>query len=114
MRLETSGGNNRSALHLPLAGRAIAYGVFICMTYQRVVPANAGTHTPRTLVLALERRPFFTFEARGDGSLRSQGRLVERRALATSGVAGIGFSALPPNPGLMLWSTLASPTTAAA
>src|SRR5216684_7405184 len=44
------------------------------VTFQRVVPANAGTHTARNLVLALEQRPFFTFEARGDGSLRSQGR----------------------------------------
>src|SRR5713101_769130 len=46
-------------------------------TFQRVVPANAGTHTARNLVLALEQRPFFTFEARGDGSLRSQGRPAE-------------------------------------
>src|SRR6266850_7353148 len=46
--------------------RTIAYGVFICVAYQRVVPANAGTHTPRTLVSALEQRPFFIFEARGD------------------------------------------------
>ena len=44
---------------------------------QRVVPANAGTHTARTLVPALEQRPFFTFEARDDGSLRSQGRPAE-------------------------------------
>ena len=48
------------------------------VTYQRVVPANAGTHTPRTLVSALKQRPFFIFEARGDGSLRSQGRPAER------------------------------------
>src|SRR6266849_7993946 len=46
-------------------------------TFQRVVPANAGTHTARTLVLALAQRPFFTFEVRGDGSLRSQGRPAE-------------------------------------
>jgi hypothetical protein len=44
------------------------------VAFQGVVPANAGTHTTRTLVSALEQRPFFTFEARGDGSLRSQGR----------------------------------------
>src|SRR6266700_191222 len=56
---------------------------FICwppissrISYVKVVPANAGTHTARTLVLALERRHFFTFAARGYGSLRSQGRLV--------------------------------------
>src|SRR5258705_10297290 len=48
--------------------------------HAKVVPANAGTHTARALVSALEQRPFFTFEARGDGSLRSQGRLVELRA----------------------------------
>ncbi len=47
------------------------------VTFQRVVPANAGTHTARTLVLAVEQRPLFTFEARGDGSLRSQGRPAE-------------------------------------
>src|SRR5712672_3372866 len=56
----------------------------MCVTYQRVVPANAGTHTARTLVSALEQRPFFTFEARGDGSLRSQGRPAERLCEATS------------------------------
>src|ERR1700730_14004005 len=65
-------------------GRAIAYRVFICVTYQRVVPANAGTHTPRTLVSALEQRPFLTFEARGDGSLRSQGRPAERSCEAAT------------------------------
>ena len=53
------------------------------VTFQRVVPANAGTHTARTLVLALAQRPFFTFEARGDGSLRSQGRLAESSCEAT-------------------------------
>jgi len=42
--------------------------------FDDVVPANAGTHTARTLVSALQQRPFFTFEARGYGSLRSQGR----------------------------------------
>jgi len=36
------------------------------VAFQGVVPANAGTHTTRTLVSALEQRPFFTFEARGD------------------------------------------------
>ena len=38
---------------LPACGRAIAYGIF-----NRVVPANAGTHTARTHVSALEQRPF--------------------------------------------------------
>src|SRR6202165_5958964 len=45
---------------------------------QRVVPGNAGTHTAWTHVLALEQRPFFNIEARGYGSLRSQGRPAER------------------------------------
>jgi hypothetical protein len=44
------------------------------VTYQRVVPAYAGTHTSRIIVWTPEQRPFFTFEARADGSLRSQGR----------------------------------------
>src|SRR6266576_3234473 len=64
---------------LPASGRAIAYGIF-----QQVVPANAGTHTTRTLASALEQRPFFTFEARGYGSLRSQGRPAERLYEATT------------------------------
>jgi len=40
----------------------------LCVAFQHVVPANAGTHTARTHVSALWQRPFFTFEARGDGS----------------------------------------------
>src|SRR3984893_7629750 len=69
----------------PSPGRqVIAYGVFICVTYQRVVPANAGTHTARTLVSSPEQRPFLTFEARGDGSLRSQRRPAERSCEATA------------------------------
>src|SRR6478735_337067 len=38
----------------------------------------------RTLASALEQRPFFTFEARGYGSLRSQGRPAERLYEATT------------------------------
>src|SRR5260221_6693952 len=38
------------------------------------VSAIALIAAARTLVSALEQRPFVTFEARGDGSLRSQGR----------------------------------------
>ena len=34
--------------------------------------------------MALEQRPFFTFEARGYGSLRSQGRPVESLCEATT------------------------------
>jgi hypothetical protein len=70
-------------LHLaPQAAGAIAYAIFwklfgFAWSFQRVVPANAGTHTARTLVLSLRQRPFFTFDARGYGSLRSQGRPAE-------------------------------------
>src|ERR1700682_5352421 len=70
---------NGGALPLPLWGKAIAYGIF-----QRVVPANAGTHTARTLASALEQRPFFTSEARGYGCLRSQGGPAERLYEATT------------------------------
>src|SRR6266550_4760661 len=42
------------------------------------VSAIALIAAARTLVSALEQKPFFTFEARGDGSLRSQGRPAER------------------------------------
>src|ERR1035437_2604941 len=48
-----------------------------CVTFQRVVPANAGTHTPCLLVLALGQIPSATSKARGYGSLRSQGRPAE-------------------------------------
>src|SRR5258707_5250014 len=72
---------------LPVNGRAIAYGIF-----QQVVPANAGTHTARTLASALEQRPFFTFEARGYGSLRSQGRPAERLYEATTDQRTAQFS----------------------
>jgi hypothetical protein len=41
------------------------------------VSAIALIAAPRNPGSALEQRPFFTFEARGDGSLRSQGRPVE-------------------------------------
>ena len=50
-------------------------------TPSHVVPANAEEPSvsaialiaaARILVSALEQRPFFTFEARGDGSLRSE------------------------------------------
>src|SRR5258708_6743102 len=47
-------------------GRAIAYGIFLCLAFRPVVPANAGTHTARILVSALEQTPFSFFEARGD------------------------------------------------
>jgi hypothetical protein len=41
------------------------------------VSAIALIAAARTLFSALEQKPFFNLEARGDGSLRSQGRLVE-------------------------------------
>src|ERR1700694_4750359 len=63
----------------PSESKAIAYRIF-----QRVVPANAGTHTARTLASALEPRPFFTSEAKGYGSLRPQGRPAERLYEATT------------------------------
>ena len=50
-----------------LLRRAIAYGIFLRLAFRPVVPANAGTHTARILVSALEQRPFSIFEARGDG-----------------------------------------------
>ena len=39
-----------------------------------VVPAHAGTHTPCPLFFAVGSMPSFPTNARGDGSLRSQGR----------------------------------------
>ena len=47
------------------------------------VSAIALIAAARALVSALEKRPFFPFEARGDGSLRSQGRPAERLCEAT-------------------------------
>ena len=46
----------------------------------------------RTLASALEQRPFFTFEARGYGSLRSQGRPAERLYEATTDQRTAQFS----------------------
>src|SRR4030081_1084081 len=48
------------------------------------VSAIALIAAARTLVSALEQRPFFTFEAGGDGPLLSQGRPAERLCEATS------------------------------
>src|ERR1700730_9919065 len=55
-------------LHIEFSRRFTHEPCLFRVTFQRVVPANAGTHTARNLVLALAQRPFFTFEARGDGS----------------------------------------------
>ena len=70
--------------HPPRHSQGNRYGIFYDLRTQSVVPANAGTHTARTLNSALEQRPFFTFEARGDGSLRSQGRPAESLCEATT------------------------------
>src|SRR6266700_6350778 len=51
------------------------------------VSAIALIAAARTLVSTLEPRPFFTFEARGDGSLRSQGRPAEKSCEATTVMA---------------------------
>ena len=48
-----------------LLRRAIAYGIFLRLAFRPVVPANAGTHTARVLVSALEQRPFFPFLGQG-------------------------------------------------
>src|SRR6202030_2448389 len=48
------------------------------------VSAIALIAASRTLVSALGQRPFFTFEARGDGSLLSQGRPAESLCEATT------------------------------
>src|ERR1700694_3731332 len=55
-----------------------------CEMFHRVVPANAGTHTARTLIAAMKQRLFFAFEAGGDGSLRSQERPAKSLCEATS------------------------------
>ena len=39
-----------------------------------VVPANAGTHTPRSIGFIVASRPSFKCDSGGYGSLRSQGR----------------------------------------
>ena len=48
------------------------------------VSAIALIAAARTLVSVPEQRPFFAFEARGDGSLRSQGRPAESLCEATT------------------------------
>ena len=87
-----------------LLRRAIAYGIFLRLAFRPVVPANAGTHTARILVSALEQRPFSIFEARGDGSLRSQGRpaesLCEAMTESTHGSIQLYAIALVDNRGL--------------
>jgi len=84
--------------HMEFSMRSAHEPCLFRVTFQRVVPANAGTHTARTLVLAPAQRPFFTFEARGDGSLRSQGRPAERLCETTiaSTRGSIHSYAIPP------------------
>jgi hypothetical protein len=64
------------------------------------VSAIALIAAARTLVLALEQRPFFTFEARGDGSLRTQGRPAESLCETTSASTrgSIQSNAIPLSP----------------
>src|SRR6266404_2373022 len=54
----------------------------------------------RALASALEQRPFFTFEARGYGSLRSQGRPAERLYEATTDQRTAQFSHICDSPAL--------------
>ena len=76
------------------AGETVSEAVS-AMDSQRVVPANAGTPAraqsalvaaARILVSVRRQRPFFIFDVRGYGSLRSQGRPTESvcQVLATS------------------------------
>jgi hypothetical protein len=64
-------------------GRAIAYGfvepmlLLPCISYQRVVPANAGTHHPWRQKEKKASAPEQKRDSALYGSLRSQGRLVE-------------------------------------
>src|SRR5713226_3695767 len=44
--------------HMEFSMRSTHEPCLFRVTFQRVVPANAGTHTARNLVLALEQRPF--------------------------------------------------------
>src|SRR5216683_6031495 len=61
-------------------------------TSNSVVPANAGTHTPRSIFFIVASRPSFKRNSGGYGSLRSQGR--RRRVLwpvrPTTGPNGAG------------------------
>ena len=66
-RVPTEEEQRNPQLGRVLLRRAIAYGIFLRLAFRPVVPANAGTHTARILVSALEQRPFSIFEARGDG-----------------------------------------------
>src|SRR3977135_4253541 len=63
------------------------------------VSAIALIAAARALVSALEQRPFFTFGARGDGFLRSQGRPAERLCKATTIVSGFADAFPPSRPG---------------
>src|ERR1019366_8040590 len=71
-----------------------------CVTFQRVVPANAGTHTPCLLVLALGQIPSATSKARGYGSLRSQGRPAESLCEAATASTRGSIQAICDSPAL--------------
>jgi len=61
----------RGAMFMQTSGASRREKAELCSI---VVPANAGTHTPCPLALAVEWTPFDTADAWGYGSLRSQGR----------------------------------------
>jgi hypothetical protein len=58
-----------------------------------VVPAKAGTHTPRPMLGAREQPPFFFIDIGGYGSLLSQGRRGKFPAL--SGKSTNRFKLIP-------------------
>src|SRR5260370_37228294 len=72
-------GLSHMSLHMPDVSMSRP-----CERRDPSVSAIALIAAARTLVSALEQRPFFTFEARGYGSLRSQGGLAERLCEATT------------------------------
>src|ERR1700686_5415847 len=81
-----------------------------------VVPAHAGTHTPRSCVLARWLTPFAPMDSGDYGSLRSQGRRIVWRvriirytsafprrerpslALVFRPTEGVGNAGCPPHP----------------
>jgi hypothetical protein len=79
LRISPNGPEWHSLSVLPI-GRASLFPP----PFQRVVPANAGTHTACILVSAMRQRPFLTLQVRDYGSLRSQGRpeLTVKRAIS--------------------------------
>src|SRR6266581_2428197 len=91
---EANIGSQSGVFKLPDGGRRLRLSAGLshmefsmsrpCERRDPSVNAIALIAAARTLVSALEQRPFFTFGARGDGSLRSQGRPAERLCEATT------------------------------